>query len=322
MGLVYSRQVGSAHRKAVLAFCADRASDDGSGVWPSKGTIARATECGRSTVIRVMAEFEAEGILVRTGKRRGSNGLQPVYRIDLKRVAKLPKVKTETGPEIVDDDQSHAGTSPTAGLVSERDQSRSGTTTSPTAGPDLVPQRDPNHPSTIHQPSLTNVPISDEAVEEPNEAPEEDAPELEGIESVEDARKRREREELAEAVEIYNEAARSTEGWPVAQRFTEARRASLRKRLKEVGGIEGWKIAIEKAKASDFLTGKRPGSNGPFFASFDFLLQAKSFTKLLEGAYDNRTGSYQTARDTGRGTASRNLYAGFERSAARHDRGS
>ena len=125
--LVYKRAIGSQIRKSILAYLADKASDDGSGIWASKQTIADETECGRSTVIRTMNEFVAEGLLFETGTRPCRGGSTVVYSIDLEMLNSLPDSKSET-----------AQSSPVAGLVPERDQSHSGTPP--------VPQRDPNHP--------------------------------------------------------------------------------------------------------------------------------------------------------------------------------
>ena len=40
------RRFRSAPRKQIIMFLADKASDDGSGIWCSKGTIQRHTELG------------------------------------------------------------------------------------------------------------------------------------------------------------------------------------------------------------------------------------------------------------------------------------
>jgi len=96
-------------------------------------------------------------------------------------------------------------------------------------------------------------------------------------------------DEIAECVSAYNAAAKRT-GWPVVKVLSKARRAALRGRLRDAGGADGWRIAIEKAEASDFLTGR---ASKQFFASFDFITQQSSFTKLMEGNYDNRINNSQ-----------------------------
>ena len=54
------RKFGSATRKQIIMFLADKASDDGSGIRCSKGTIQRHTELGETTVKRTdLAKVEA-----------------------------------------------------------------------------------------------------------------------------------------------------------------------------------------------------------------------------------------------------------------------
>ncbi|MEM9198784.1 MAG: hypothetical protein AAGD12_13165 [Pseudomonadota bacterium] len=83
------RKFGSATRKQIIMFLADKASDDGSGIWCSKGTIQRHTELGETTVNRTIRDFLKEGILVETGARGCKNGFTVVYRIDLARIEAL-----------------------------------------------------------------------------------------------------------------------------------------------------------------------------------------------------------------------------------------
>jgi len=83
------RKFGSATRKQIIMFLADKASDDGSGIWCSKGTIQRHTEIGETTVKRTIREFLKEGILIETGARGCKNGFTVVYRIDLGRIEAL-----------------------------------------------------------------------------------------------------------------------------------------------------------------------------------------------------------------------------------------
>ncbi|WP_374292157.1 hypothetical protein [Paenirhodobacter enshiensis] len=60
---------GSATRKQIVMYLANKASDDGTGIWCSKHTIARHTELSLATVKRVIRDFLAEGILLATGLR-------------------------------------------------------------------------------------------------------------------------------------------------------------------------------------------------------------------------------------------------------------
>ena len=89
--------------------------------------------------------------------------------------------------------------------------------------------------------------------------------------------------ELDGAVSGWNAMARQ-HGLSTVQRLTEPRRRSLKARLAECGGIEGWERALHLITESPFLLGQ----TGEWKADFDFVLQAKSFTKLMEGTYGNR----------------------------------
>jgi hypothetical protein len=91
--LVYSRKTGSLTRKAVLAYCADRASDDGRGVWASKQSIADEIECDRRTVIRTMNALIAEKILIPVGTRSCQGGATVEYNINIEAIEKLPLVR-------------------------------------------------------------------------------------------------------------------------------------------------------------------------------------------------------------------------------------
>lgn len=92
-------------------------------------------------------------------------------------------------------------------------------------------------------------------------------------------------DEVGEAVEAYNELADEI-GLSRVQRVTDQRRAKLRARLREVGGLDGWRHALGRIRGSPFLRGQ---NNRNWRAGLDFLLQESSFTKLMEGAYDDRT---------------------------------
>lgn len=89
--LVYSRKTGSMLRKAVLAYMAERANDDGSLIWASKQRIADEVECSKQAVIKTVKAFVAEGILIEAGKRKTQGGYTVVYNVDLEAVEALPK---------------------------------------------------------------------------------------------------------------------------------------------------------------------------------------------------------------------------------------
>ena len=55
------RHFGSAARKQIIMFLADKASDNGSGIWCSMGTIQRRTALVETTVKPTISEFLKEG---------------------------------------------------------------------------------------------------------------------------------------------------------------------------------------------------------------------------------------------------------------------
>src|SRR5690606_31060409 len=70
-----------------------------------------------------------------------------------------------------------------------------------------------------------------------------------------------------------------------ALRLTEERRAKLRQRLADAGGLDGWRAALDKLARSPHCTGQ---NDRGWRADLDFLLQKSSFLRLLEGRYDPR----------------------------------
>jgi uncharacterized protein YdaU (DUF1376 family) len=72
-------------------------------------------------------------------------------------------------------------------------------------------------------------------------------------------------------------------GVPAVAKMTADRDRKLRARLKD-STIEEWQRAMDALERSAFCRGE---NDRGWRADFDFLLQPKSFTKLLEGAYDH-----------------------------------
>lgn len=96
-------------------------------------------------------------------------------------------------------------------------------------------------------------------------------------------------EDLTEAFEAYQKVAKRLKAdngdqkvWPLVEKFTPARRARLKARIKE-HGLPAWGTVLRKASASAFCT----GSSG-WVADFDFLTSQSGFIKTLEGNYDDR----------------------------------
>lgn len=73
------------------------------------------------------------------------------------------------------------------------------------------------------------------------------------------------------------------QGFPAVRKMTDTRRRQLKARLKD-STLEEWQRAMDALERSAFCRGENPRG---WRADFDFLLQPKSFTKLIEGAYDH-----------------------------------
>lgn len=92
ISLAYKADVGSLLRKSVLVLLADKASDDGSGVWASKQTMADELCCSKQSIINTMRQFVAERLIRETGKRDHQNGYTVEYQIEVAALETLPKV--------------------------------------------------------------------------------------------------------------------------------------------------------------------------------------------------------------------------------------
>lgn len=86
---------------------------------------------------------------------------------------------------------------------------------------------------------------------------------------------------VEEVVEDWNGLAAELD-LPAVRTITPARRRAFKARLREYPDIADWQRAFATIRGSPFLRGD---NNRGWRADFDFLLQAKSFTKLTEEAY-------------------------------------
>jgi len=119
------------------------------------------------------------------------------------------------------------------------------------------------------------------------------------------------------AFEEFNGMAERA-GIPRAQVITGKRRSGIKARLKDAGGLDGWRACLAKVEASAYCTGKVNG----WKATLDYLISESNFAKVMEGNYDDRT-SNQNGGGRGNNSQRRDPHfqqmAGF---AAVADRGS
>lgn len=83
-------------------------------------------------------------------------------------------------------------------------------------------------------------------------------------------------------------------GLPEAQGLIRKRRLALKARLRDCGGIAGWRIAMDRVRASPFLCGENERG---WRASLDFLLKPDNIAKLMEGTYDPAPPARRSTRE-------------------------
>ncbi len=93
ISLAYTRDLRTSMRKAMLVLMADKASDDGSGIWAAKQTMADELCCSKQTVIDTIKGFIAEGLVNECGQRKSPNGYTVEYRLNVEAMEALALVK-------------------------------------------------------------------------------------------------------------------------------------------------------------------------------------------------------------------------------------
>lgn len=264
--LVYRKRVGSMPRKAILAYCAERANDDGSGIWASKSRIAKEVECSKQTVIETMRGLVADGLMREVGQRKTTNGYVVEYAISISRLMHLPDA-FESVFALDDREGSKSGPVKEVDLTSQPAGPHQSRRLTPP-----VKEVDPNRPLTVLEPSLNQEDIGSY---EPLGLFKENLPVSASKQTTVD-----------EAVQAFNRVAEKV-GWPCVQKMTDARRKTLAARVAEVGGLAGWVEAMERAGRAPHLIGRNDRN---WCADFDWLCKQANFIKLMEGKYDARGG--------------------------------
>lgn len=94
-----------------------------------------------------------------------------------------------------------------------------------------------------------------------------------------------EKSDVVQAFDAWNALASELD-LPKAQVLTSERDRKLRARLSDCGGLDGWNAAMAKIRGSPLCTGDNARG---WRADLDFVLQRKSFTRLMEGSYDGKS---------------------------------
>lgn len=256
--LVYSRKFGGGIAKLVALKLADHASDDGGNIFPSQARLAAECEISERQVRRILSDFIELGLLSKVageggGRDATGRGITVRYAFDLAAVRALP----QTYPDTV------------SGLTRTNPDTQSGITrTDSPKNPDTQ-SKEPGLcvRQTIIEPSLE--PSEEvEATASPSPPPR-SFPTSDDIEFARD---------------LWNDMADQA-GLARVAHLSDQRRAKLRQRLKTLGSREAWHGLLERVYGSPFCRGE---NDRGWRADFDFVLQEKSFNRLLEGFYATR----------------------------------
>lgn len=125
--------------KGVALYLADLASDDGSGIWAAKGTMADQLEVSRNTVLAAIKALLSAGFLTEDGTRKCTNGATICYRLNVDLIRSLPCTCGGKGCNFC------------TGAKSEPLQNLQGRGAK--SEPHGVQNLHPNHPLTIQEPS-------------------------------------------------------------------------------------------------------------------------------------------------------------------------
>lgn len=93
MSQLFKAHLGSTNRKMLAVRLADFADDDGKGIWPTVGRLARETELSERTVQRLLSEFVDEGLLIVRKKGGWKPGEGTRYDFNMSVLGRLQAAK-------------------------------------------------------------------------------------------------------------------------------------------------------------------------------------------------------------------------------------
>ena len=86
--------------KALLLYLGDFASDDGSGVYASKATMALELETSDRTIQRTIKALISDGWITHVGARKHTNGFTFEYRIEIAKIEAMPENRRRRPPTV------------------------------------------------------------------------------------------------------------------------------------------------------------------------------------------------------------------------------
>lgn len=277
VGWAFRQKTGSPITKAVLAKLADNANDTGY-CFPSIPYLIAHLELSERALREHLKKLEDLGLI--TVIRRSEGGVSLPNRYQLNVELKFEEV-TVVRRGIAPNAAPLSGVVQDGGAPDAKGVVRQVQTETPSLNPQEKPHLEtPNAGIVIHAPSDIDL-----------------------------------------AIEAFNSGAELTgtgensSGWAKAKaKQPDGRRKAIAARLKEVG-LAGWRAAVMRATASDFLAGrsKRSGEHASWRVDLEWFSSSSAFTKVIEGKYDNGGGGRGPGGSTTMDTAFRGISEAFNR---------
>lgn len=264
--IVGERVCGSITRKMVLLNMASRANDDGTGVYASLPMIAGWCEVDARTVRRIVRDLEAEGLIVQCGWKTVRNGQINEWRVEVSAVEQLPLYKDELAAKraakLTPDTVSAVKKKPRKSTASSdnpghevRADTKTGRTHEPHT-PDTAPASSILEPKTLFEEANASPNSGSVVAFRPGEG--------------------------SEAIALYVEAAKRC-NWVKAQgKPSAARQRAIRARLRECGGLAGWRLQLATAEAMPFLGGD---NDRGWRMDLDFFASPRGWSAVAEEKY-------------------------------------
>jgi hypothetical protein len=244
----WKAKIDNPTRKLVLLSLADQANDEG-WTWPAMRTIAQRCGVAERTVREHIAMLEVHGILKRE-QRHDASGRQTsnLFQISIEELGR----------------RSHTAAPPAeTGGGGATPQGGGGAT--PQGGGGATP------PPLNHQYEPTERTQKAAAADSDFFSEEKEKLSKPAI-PIEDARL------------VWN---REVIGLRKVTSINGKRETLFRARWAELGSLEAWTAFCKRIEASDFLTGRKRGTDGKkWTADFDWCILPSNFTKITEGKYD------------------------------------
>lgn len=236
--------------------------------WLSTQTMAAKLQMPRSSVIEGCAQLVARG----HARRDSKPGRSSVYTLLFRALAELDFLASEAVQAIADD---VAPSEPVCRPARPDRQNRSGGDRQNWSGEKVRPTGISDRPDQIQGTDLTgsaghNLNRTEKVEREDDDEP---AHAREASSSAVDT----DMSDEGQALLIYDELAGRL-AWPKAGHLTGKERKAMTARLRDAGGLNGWRVAMEKAEESNYLARTKP--------DLRFFLAEDKFAQLMRGRYD------------------------------------